>query len=237
MAITTYDTLQDEVAEYLSRSEFASSGASAARTEAAIALVESDLNSRPGFCLRFMRSRVTNTLSQGASFLSVPSDLKELRNLWLDSTSPKTQVQQVTHERLTEMETGESPARPLYFAIIGDEFRFAPAADASYTVQADYFARIQATGPTSKPDNQKPLSDSNTTNWLITNAPLVYFWGTLAMLGTLIDIGTVETGQDQAVQRSWGTLYERQIAQLIAADRRGQVTGGPLRMRTKSSTP
>lgn len=61
-----------------------------------------------------------------------------------------------------------STGKPVYFAREGDALMFAPTPDATYTLTGRYYKKLTA------------LSDSNTTNWLITDAPELLRFAALA---------------------------------------------------------
>jgi len=56
---------------------------------------------------------------------------------------------------------------PRYYRHSENQFEFCPSPDGSYGVELLYYQRIPA------------LSDSNTTNWLLTEAPDAYLYGAL----------------------------------------------------------
>lgn len=67
-------------------------------------------------------------------------------------------------------ETGQ----PRYWARVGDQFQYFPAPDQAYTATLTYTRRVPA------------LSESNPTNWLLTNHPDVYLFGALKEAGPFL---------------------------------------------------
>jgi hypothetical protein len=57
--------------------------------------------------------------------------------------------------------------QPSTYTILGDNFRFAPTPASSYTGTINYYKEFD------------PLSDSNTTNYILTNHPAIYLYGSL----------------------------------------------------------
>jgi hypothetical protein len=162
MAITTYDTLQDAIGTQLQRSEFSSSGTRAADTEACIALAEGELNDL--FETREMETRSTASIS--TQYAVLPDDWGGLRSLKIDGYPPLLYLTpDVGDKKYTDC-TG----RPLYYSIIGEQLKFWPEPDTTYTAEALHFLKVPA------------LSDSATSNWLLTRRPDIYLNGALKYL-------------------------------------------------------
>jgi hypothetical protein len=70
------------------------------------------------------------------------------------------------------------------------------------------------------------LSNSVTTNWLLTSSPDVYLYGSLLQAAPYL--------QDDARIQVWATLYERALNDLQTADDRGATSGGNLLTRAKT---
>ena len=70
------------------------------------------------------------------------------------------------------------------------------------------------------------LSNSVTTNWLLTSSPDIYLYGALLQAAPYL--------QDDARIQTWATLYERALNDLRTADDRGASSGGTLLTRAKT---
>jgi hypothetical protein len=70
------------------------------------------------------------------------------------------------------------------------------------------------------------LSDSNTTNWLLTAAPDAYLYGTLMQAAPYL--------QDDARIATWSALYSSALEDLQVADDRSATSGGALIARAKT---
>jgi hypothetical protein len=97
--------------------------------------------------------------------------------------------------------------------MIGDTFQLVPTPDASYTVELTYYSKIPA------------LSDSNTTNWLLTNSPDVYLYGSLLEAAPYLD--------DDNKLQVWGSLLEQSLNALQIESDRAKVGSSSIRMRAK----
>ncbi len=71
--------------------------------------------------------------------------------------------------------------------MVGDEFQFIPIPDASYLVELTYWRRIP------------PLSDTNTTNWILSDHPDAYLYGALVQSAPYL--------MDDSRITTWGTLF------------------------------
>lgn len=229
MTITTYVELQDAVGEFMSREDFKSAGVESERTREAITLVEADLNSNPRFLLSFMESRITNTLTLSDRYIAVPPDLKQVRDFILTGSDPDVVLEYVPPTEFSSRFSLAATGKPSNYTIIGDEFKVGKTPDSAYTVEVNYYARISTSGPTSKLDEQKPLSDTNTTNWILDNQPDIYLFGAL----TIIESFAIP-GSDLS---RYPPLYERSVLKAIQADMVRMMPRSTRRVRTLGPTP
>lgn len=128
-----------------------------------VAMAEAQMNRR--LRVRQMIGRATATID--GEFGTVPNDFAGERTFQLQ-TNPVTRLTFVSATEMDDMEASHAAAgRPAYFSVVGAEFRYLPAPDAEYTAELTYWKRIPA------------LSESNTTNWLLTAHPDAYLYGAL----------------------------------------------------------
>jgi len=204
MALSTYAELQASVLDYLVRPEYSTVVVDF------IALAESRINKT--LRTRFQETSVSFTIDSATEAL--PSDFLELRTLVISGTP--TQV--VTVLSPADLETTYSAnvaGKPQNFAIIGSNIKFGPAPDTSYSSTLVYYAKIPA------------LSNTNTTNWLLTNYPDLYLYGTL--------IESAPYMKDDARVQTWMGFYDRAIAGITGADERSKWNGAPLTQRVDVS--
>lgn len=105
-------------------------------------------------------------------YIAFPTDYLELRNIQVNDSSPY-QLEYTTPKHIDSL--GLSGGSPIYFTIVGNEFQIAPSA-AGKEVEISYYQTIPS------------LSESNTTNWLITKYPDYYLFGVLQQ----VQIYTIE---------------------------------------------
>ena len=158
MAITTYSELQTAVANWLNRQDLTS------RIPEFIALAEAGFNRS----LRVidMETRDSGTSSDGT--VPVPTDWLETRTLRLSSpTNGQQLLEYASEQQWDDLETQGLTGTTRYYTIINGEFQVLPTPSSSVTYIHRYYAKIPA------------LSDSNTTNWLLTKSPDLYLYASL----------------------------------------------------------
>lgn len=204
MALDTYAALQAAVADYLARSDLTT------QIPDFIALNESRMN-------KVLRTRYQETVASitiDASTEALPTDFLEARTFVL-SSSPNVVLEYLAPTDLETTYASGAAGKPLNFSIIGSNFKFGPSPDATYTGSLTYYAKIPA------------LSNANTSNWLLTNYPDLYLYGTLMEAAPF-------TASDERIP-IWMGLYDRAIAGLSQADERARWNGSPLTTRVDVS--
>jgi hypothetical protein len=159
MSITTYAELQTAVADWLHRTDLTT------KIPDFIALAESAMSAR--IKCRSMEARSTLTCTASSAYVTLPTDMIEMRRLTLSSTTPARQLKYVTPDEITSDYPYGTTGEPYVFTVIAGQVQLAPIPDSAYTLELTYLQRIPA------------LSDSNTTNWLLTAYPTVYLYGSL----------------------------------------------------------
>jgi len=204
MAITSYSTLISAAKTYLNRSDI-----SDAQIQEFISLAEASFN-------RVLRTRnqiKRSTSSISTQFVTQPADLLELYNIQLN-TDPVRRLEQVSLSKMDSLkEESSTSGKPRYFAITGSDFEFYPAPDASYNIEVIYYATID------------PLSADSDPNFLITNHPDIYLFGTLVQAEPWLM-------NDERIG-VWGALLGKSIEELRVSDERSQTESGTIVMRAK----
>ena len=202
MAISNYSELQTAVANWLDRDDLA------ARIPEFITLCEARFN-------RSLRIRAMETLDisvdtvGGTSTVALPTGYVQMRDINL-ITSPITQLQYLTPEIMNRINAGSLTGKPETYTIIADNILFGPTPDAAYDISMLYYKTFDA------------LSDAAPTNWVITNAPDVYLYGTLLEAEPFLM-------NDQRVQL-WATALTQSINTLQEQDNKDRHSGSALRV-------
>lgn len=157
MALANYTDLKAAVASWIVRTDLTT------QIPDFIRLYESDANRR--IRIRQNMTSVPLTLAQGASSVALPSDfLEEIELNYNDTPESLTRATFDTIDRLQTTDSGSG--RPMLYAITGSTITFELEADADYTLNLRYYEKWDI--------------ETDTTNWLLTNAPDAYLFGSVA---------------------------------------------------------
>ena len=203
MAITTYSELQTALTNALKRDP--------GNWDDLIDLAEARI--RRGLRVSSLEQRSTLSTVAGTNYYSLPSDFREMRSIRLD-TDPKTTLEFASPEEIDAKYAGSETSKPLLWTIEGDELRLAPTPDTVYTVAITYHQELPG------------LSDSQTTNWLLTNHPDAYLYGVLTEAATYL--------MDETGKARWEPLFQNAMGQAVREDMRRKYPGSALRMRPRS---
>lgn len=221
MSITTYGELQTAVNDWLEDSEL--SGHVTTFIQLAEARHQTEIR------IREMETRETLTLAAGSDadtdrFLALSGlsstflDLKYLR-LKVPSTSGGSSyyppLEQVTHDEMTR-HARKDAGTPCAFSIWNEQIVFDRMADVAYTVEVLFYSPVT------------PLSDSNTTNALLTRSPGVYLFSSLAEAAPFLM-------HDERID-VWEQKYQTLRDQLNKSER-DQGRAGPLVPKVRGLPP
>jgi hypothetical protein len=188
--IANYTDLQAAIIDLLNRPDLAN------QPQTWIQLAEAQMS-------RVIRSRWMLSRSQtftiSSEYVSVPSDFVGVKSFIITSTTPAQKLTYQSPEVMDELSTlrwNWSDA-PMDYTILGSEFRFSPIPGQSYTAQLTYYQRI-------------PALASNATNWLLTNHPDAYLYGSaLQAVPYLSDDDRVET---------WAAIFQQIVNDINTSD-------------------
>lgn len=204
MAITTYSELKTAIADWLNRDDLSST------IPNFIALAESQFN-------RSIRHRKMVTRADATvdtPYFSVPSDWLENIRFQLN-TNPVTPLLYVTPEQASEESQVYSTAQqPLFYTMVGQQFQVVPSPNESYDAELLYYAKIPS------------LSDSNTTNWLLTESPDIYLYGALIQSAPYLK-------EDARIQ-VWAAIYQQLVDDMKLADERARIGSSKLKSRFRT---
>jgi hypothetical protein len=198
MAISTFTELKTAVANWLDRDDLTN------RIPEFVTLAEDTLNKRVR--IRAMENRATATIN--SEYSSLPTGFLEMRNFQLN-TSPKQTLRFVTPEYIDTFWAGSTTGQPRVYTFIGGEIQVAPSPDGSYTAEMDYYKKWDIA--------------TDTTNWLLTNAPSAYLYGSLLQAEPFLR-------NDKRIQ-VWREMFERSLADIEMADKRDRWSGNSLAIR------
>ena len=205
MAITTYAELKSSIANWLNRDDLTSV------IPDFISLTEAGINRD----LRHykMINRVDATLD--SRYVQMPADWLETVRFGITSGTTY-RLELISRDDMLEyrQNTSDIAGIPKFYANIGDTIEVFPTPAAEYQMQLQYYAKTPA------------LSDSNTTNWLLTDAPDIYLYGSLIQAAPYLN--------DDARAETWAALYSAAMQSMQKASDDTRFAGSGLRMRVTS---
>ena len=204
MALNSYSALKTSIANWLNRSDLT--------TEIAdfIVLAEKDFNSK----LRIRKMNATDSsLTIDSETVALPTGFLQIRDFYILEGGTKYALKYITPAQMDQIRGSSTTGMPSAYTILGDNLRFAPVPSSSYTGVINYYKEFDA------------LSDSNTSNYILTNHPSIYLYGSLYHAANFL--GGIEPRQVQQWQQQYTTSLER----LERNDREDQYGNAPLQQR------
>lgn len=199
--ITSYATLQASIASFLHRSDM---------TDIIKELIsDAEFRIANELRIRAMEASFSSAISSGV--VALPSGFLEWQFLYIDDTSAQKLERKDAEWIYTNYPTRSGSGKPVFFAREGDNVIFGPYPGSAYTVKGRYYKKLDA------------LSDSNTTNWFITNAPDLLRYGALCEAAPYM--------QDDPRIGVWERKYEQVKQRIKATERRENTSGSLINMR------
>ena len=186
MALSNYTELQSSLANWLNRSDLT--------TEIAndfIVLTEKDFNSK----LRVRKQISQTTITVNAETANLPTGFLQVRDFYILVGSEKYSLTYMTPPQMDQIRGTSMTGIPRVYTILGDTFRFSPKPDTTYTGYLNFYKEFD------------PLSASNTTNYILTNHPSIYLYGSLYHASNFL--GGVDPQRVQQWQQLYVTALER----------------------------
>lgn len=205
MTITNYTTLQSTVADYLNRTDLTSI------IPTFIQLAEAQVNRDVRHYK--METRSTATIDAGDQYSQVPADWMETIRMIIQGTGT-TVVNLISRAAMADKRAGQEDmaGRPEYYAHADSQFNFYPTPDADYTMELLYFAKV-------------PNLAANATNWLLSEAPDVYLYGTLMHSAPYL-------ADDQRIM-VWAQLYSAAVQRLNEVSEQSRMSGSGLTLKVR----
>ena len=153
--------------------------------------------------VRQMETALSSAIASGV--IAVPSGYRQMKWAYVDG-SPTVPLQVVSLEYIySQYPTRSSDRKPRYMAREGSNFIFGPYPDSTYTIKGTYYKKLDV------------LSDSNTTNWLITDAP------DLILFASLVEAKAFIMDDPRIVL--WETRYSHAKDEIEQQDRDEEFSG------------
>ena len=158
MALSTYSEIKSTIADYLNRADLT------AVLPSFVTLAEAKFN-------RELRTRDMLVQAQETSsnqYVSLPTDFLQHYSLALDAASAQPPMDYIGPQEAKVLKAqNRTASTTYYYTVIDSAFEIVPPPNADLDLDLVYYAKIPA------------LSDSNTTNWLLTKSPDLYLYSAL----------------------------------------------------------
>ena len=206
MAISTYSELKSAIADFLNRDDLDSV------ISTFISLAEADINRSVRHWR--MEERSSGQQSAGDQYMQIPADWVETirMNVAGTSTTPinLASIATIIDKRAA---SNDEAGTPTLYAHVRGEFELYPTPVEDTDIELLYYKKLDA------------LSDSTTTNWLLSEAPDVYLYGSLMHSAPYL--------ADDARVAIWAQLYSAAISNLIDSGEKAQFSGSGLKLKLR----
>ena len=199
MALTNYTELKTAIADFLNRDDLGSV------IPTFVSLCEAQVNRQ----IRHfkMENRATATVSE--QYLTRPTDWLETIRMTVEADTTR-QVELISRAALVDMkaQTLGATGAPRFYTNSEDSFELYPVPDGDYSVEVLYTQKIPA------------LSDSNPTNWLLTDHPDVYLYGALVHSAPYL--------QEDGRAQTWAQMYGAAVQAANMTSEKAKYSGSGL---------
>ena len=203
MAIATYSDLQTAIANFLARTDLT------AQIPDFIKLAESRMSRE--LETRSQEKRVRATLTSGNEYISLPVDLREVREVKLN-TAPLTVLQYKSPSQLDSDLSTTGLGKPIAYSVVGDELKLRPVPDTGYVAEIIYIGDIT------------PLSSTTATNNILTRHPDAYLSGALVEAYTYL--------MDEQRAQIYDQKFSRCIEEIRKDEQRAHYGTGTLQIQS-----
>lgn len=206
--IATYAELQASVADFLNREDLT------ATIPTFIRLAEARIDRD----MRHWRQELRGTLSLTSQYTALPATfLQPIRLQLTDGATSEVAPISVAQMMQMRADRADTPGRPTHYALTAGQIELLPTPDDTYAAAMVYYGRLPA------------LSVSNTTNWLLTEAPDAYLYGSLIHAAPYL--------KDDARLMVWESLFKQSLDMLNSSSEDAKWGGSGLRMKTRRGAP
>jgi len=202
MSLTTYAELQASIADWLIRSDLT------AVIPDFISLTEAEIQRD----LTHWRMYKRDTLSVSSRYTTLPTDFLEPIRFEIDGQEKPLEVTGINELQARRHSNADTASLPLLVALTAGEFEVWPTPGETYTMSLVYRYDFPA------------LSDSNTSNWLLAEAPDVYLYGALSQAAPYL--------VDDPRLPVWQSKYGNAMNGLQMSSDRARF-GGNMKLRSK----
>ncbi len=201
MAISNYSELKLAVANWLDRDDLTT------RIPEFIALAEARMNR--DLRIRLMEGKYTASTVASQKNYNLPAGYRQMRNFQVNKT-PVVSLQYISPEIFDRLWGGSTEATPKFYTIIANEVQLGPIPDSIMTIEMLFYKKVDA------------LSDSNTTEDMLTDNPDIYLYGALMEAEPFI--------MNPEGAMVWKGKYDEAVFNLQEQDNKDRHSGSALRV-------
>ena len=212
MAIDSYAKLQSECMDSLNRTDIAAdvTDYSPATIEGAVkrAITKAELRITRRLKTKDFETSTSYSLTAGLETSTIPTDFGAAKTFILTSNPNVVLVSKDLSTLINDF-PGTGTGIPASYATFGTSFRFRPIPDSARAVTLYYYAKPTA------------LSDSNTSNTLLTKYPDLLLYGSMVELCLHLE--------DDARLQYWKGVFDEAIKDITEDNTANRYSGAPIR--------
>jgi hypothetical protein len=202
--ITDYTTLKEAVADWLNRADLTT------QIPTFIQLAEAKFNRE----LRVRDMLVRAEASSDEGYIPMPTDFLQEYSMKLETDTPHQEIVYVGADEAKKIKATGLTGAVQFYSIVGGTFELIPDPVEPVDVEMVYYAKIPA------------LSDSATTNWLLSKSPDLYLYGAL--------LETVPYLKDDERLQTWFGARQQIMDGMSNESERSMRSSTQLNMRMRS---
>ena len=147
----------------------------------------------------------------------MPTDFLQVRDFFILSGNTKVPLRYMSPSQMDQVKGTSTTGLPNSYTILGDNFRFSPKPDGSYTGIVNYYKKFSS------------LSSTNTSNYILSDHPAIYLYGSLFHAANFLG------GYNPQQVQSWQQMFATAMERLEQNDREDQFSGSPLQVRSEDT--
>tara|TARA_R110000850_G_scaffold217397_1_gene343098 strand:- start:2530 stop:3180 length:651 start_codon:yes stop_codon:yes gene_type:complete len=205
MSLSTFAELKTSVANYLNRDDLT------AVIPDFITLTENRLNR--DLRARANMNRAETTTTANIPFYDVPIDLIELRNITRVDGSSSYALSYMSPESVSREYGHNASGFPRAYTNLGKTIKLTPTPDGEYTININYFAKLNA------------LSDTATSNNILEEFPDLYLFGACLE-------GAIFLNDSEQTNR-FGTIFQKALSDVQESEEAARYGGTVMTMNVQ----
>jgi len=205
MALANYTQLKASIADFLNRDDLTSV------IPDFVTLAETQINRD----IRHwrMETRSSGQQSAGDEYAQIPADWLETIRFHVTSAGT-SRLKLISRSDMADMRqaNNDTTGIPEFYCMAAGQFEFYPTPSSDTDIELLYYAKV-------------PDLETNSTNWLLTEAPDVYLYGSL--------LHTAPYLQDDARIATWSQLYSAAVMRVNDAAEKARYSGSGIKMKLR----